>query len=58
MFINYKLLCNSNYIASPKMVPLSTESYSSFTIYIFLPKLEIRTVCFENPKLNPNNLYS
>ena len=26
--------------------------------YYFGQKLEIKTVCFDNPKLNPNNHYS
>ena len=38
------------------MVQFGTQSYSS--ILFFVPKMEIETVCFDNPKLNPNNHYS
>ena len=41
------------------MVPVGTQSYPKFQHFAsFGKELEIETVCFENPKLNPNNNYS
>ena len=40
-------------------MPFCTQSHSKFQHFTFLSKkMDIETVCFENPKLNPKNHYN
>ena len=56
---NLPIVINNSKAADLPMVPFGSQSYSKFQYFIFFcQKLEIETVCFENPTSNHNNYYS